>query len=72
MEYLNFPPSENTLTTTCSEGASANHLLLWRRRMLITSGATGGKDRPLNLSAPKELNNIDYGNVSPIDNLPPD
>jgi len=30
--------------------------------MLITSGATGGKERPLSLSAPKELDNMDYRN----------
>jgi hypothetical protein len=68
MDCRNLPPTNIFLAMICSEGASANRLLLCRRRMLITSGATGGKERPLHYSAPKVLDYMDYGNLPPKDN----
>ena len=56
MDDRNVPAIYNFLAMTCSEGASGSSSLLWKRRMLITPGATGGKELPLHYSAPKELN----------------
>ena len=50
-DYCNLLPSQNTLNMTCSGGASASRQLLWKRRILITSGFTGGTASPLTLSS---------------------
>ena len=39
-----FPPSDNLNTLICSEEVSIPFSFLWKRKMLITSGATGGME----------------------------
>ena len=48
-ESQNLPPADKLQALTWSAGASANHLFLWRRIMLITSGETGGTDHPYDM-----------------------
>ena len=48
-ESQNLPPADKLQALTWSAGASANHLFLWRRKMSITSGATGGTAHPYDM-----------------------